>query len=108
MVRVGAAAVEGTSRLKVLAMRSKMFAGIAYPDAKFPSDGAHLELAEKFFASLRASLNHSCQISCQKQPTRKQPMGKQGDAKAAADKAAADKAAADKAAADKAGNILVL
>ena len=88
----------------LLAMRSKMFAGIAYPD-DVPSDGAPLELAEKFFCFL-AGFSESfvpnilSKTADQKTADAKPDNPKPDDAKTAADKAAADKAAADKAGAD--------
>jgi hypothetical protein len=98
----------------LLAMRSKMFAGIAYPD-DVPSDGAPLELAEKFFCFL-AGFSESFvpnilsktadQKTADAKPDNPKPdepkpdEPKPDDAKTAADKAAADKAAADKAGAD--------
>jgi hypothetical protein len=82
----------------LLAMRSKMFAGIAYHDGA-PSDGAPLELAEKFFCFL-AGFSESFVPNI----LSKTADAKTADAKVAADKAVADKAAADKAVADKAGD----
>lgn len=81
----------------LLAMRSKMFAGIAYPEGKLPSGSDGLLIAEMFFCFL-AGFSESFVPNI----LSKSADPKTGDAKVAADKAAADKAAADKAAADKA------
>jgi hypothetical protein len=80
----------------LLAMRSKMFAGIAYQDGK-PPDGNSLQIAEMFFCFL-AGFSESLVPNL----LSKTADAKSADVKVAADKAAADKAAVDKAAADKA------
>ena len=90
----------------LLAVRSKMFAGIVY-QGDIPSDGAPLQLAEKFFCFI-AGFSESfvpnilSKTADAKTTDAKAPADKVAADKAAADKAAADKAAADKAAADKA------
>jgi len=80
----------------LLAVRSKMFAGIVY-QGNVPSDGAGLEIAEKSFCFL-AGFSESFVPNI----LSKSADAKTADAKAAAEKAAADKAAAEKAAAEKA------
>jgi hypothetical protein len=80
----------------LLAVRSKMFAGIAYR-GDIPSDGAPLELAEKFFCFL-AGFSESFVPNI----LSKTADAKTADAKAAADKVTTDEIAADKAAADQA------
>jgi len=82
----------------LLAVRSKMFAGIAYGGG-IPSDGAPLQLAEKFFCFL-AGFSESFVPNI----LSKTADGKTADASPAGDKVAADKVAADKAAADKAAS----
>jgi hypothetical protein len=94
----------------LLAMRSKVFAGIAYR-GDIPSDGAPLELAEKFFCFLAGFSESFVPNILSKTADAKTADAKAAPDKVAADqvaadkavdKAAADKAAADKAAADKA------
>lgn len=85
----------------LLAMRSKMFAGITYNDGKPPIAGGALEIAEMFFCFL-AGFSESFVPNI----LTKSADAKASDAKAVAEKSARDKvagkAAADEAAADKA------
>jgi hypothetical protein len=81
----------------LLAMRSKMFAGITYRNSQPPLAGEALEIAEMFFCFL-AGFSESFVPNI----LSKSADAKAADAKAAADKAAVDKATADKATADKA------
>jgi hypothetical protein len=87
----------------LLAMRSKVFAGITYKEGELPLVGDALQIAEMFFCFL-AGFSESFVPNI----LSKSADAKAADAKTVADKAAADKAAADartvadKAAADKA------
>jgi hypothetical protein len=81
----------------LLAMRSKMFAGITYKENAPPLAGEALEIAEMFFCFL-AGFSESFVPNI----LSKSADAKAVEAKAVADKAAGDKAAVDKAAADKA------
>ena len=84
----------------LLAMRSKMFAGIAYQDGK-PPDGTALQIAEMFFCFLAGFSESFVPNILSKAADPKAADAKVAAAKDGADKTAADKAAADKAAADK-------
>jgi len=75
----------------LLAMRSKMFAGIAYRDGVAPSVGDPLEIAEMFFCFI-AGFSESLVPNI---------LSKSADPKVGADKTAGDKVAADKAAVGK-------
>ena len=80
----------------LLAMRSKMFAGIVYPEDELPSVVDRLQIAEMFFCFL-AGFSESFVPNI----LSKSADPKSADSKAAADQATADKGAAEKAAADK-------
>jgi hypothetical protein len=86
----------------LLAMRSKMFAGIAYKDGK-PPDGTSLEIAEMFFCFLAGFSESLVPNILSKTADAKSADAKVAANKDGADKTTADKAAADKAAADKDG-----
>jgi hypothetical protein len=91
----------------LLAVRSKMFAGIVY-QGDIPSDGAPLQLAEKFFCFIAGFSESFVPNILSKTADAKTADAKAAsdnvaaDQAAAAEQAAVDKAAADKAAADKA------
>jgi hypothetical protein len=85
----------------LLAMRSKMFAGITYEGAKPPDAGDALKIAEMFFCFLAGFSESFVPNILSKSADAKAADAKAAAAKTAADKAAADKAAADKAASDK-------
>jgi hypothetical protein len=90
----------------LLAMRSKMFAGITYESNKPLLDGEPLRMAEMFFCFLAGFsesfvpniLSKSAEA---KAADAKSAPDKAANTKAAVDKSAADKATADKSAADK-------
>lgn len=91
----------------LLAMRSKVFAGIVYEKDKMPSVDSALQIAEMFFcflAGFSESLvpNILSKSADQKSTDAKAPADKTAAEKTAAEKAAAEKAAAEKVAAEKA------
>jgi len=86
----------------LLAMRSKMFAGIAYKDGLAPSAGNALEIAEMFFCFLAGFSESLVPNILSKSADPKSADPKVGADKIAGDKVAADKAAVGKAAADQA------
>jgi len=85
----------------LLAMRSKMFAGITYRSSEPPGAGDALQIAEMFFCFL-AGFSESFVPNVLSKSANAKADTKAADTKAAADNAAADAAAADKAAAEKA------
>jgi hypothetical protein len=87
----------------LLAMRSKMFAGIAY-GGEPPNSGDALKIAEMFFCFVAGFSESFVPNILSKAAEAKSADGKAAEAKAAAatDKAATDKAATEKAAAEKA------
>jgi hypothetical protein len=96
----------------LLAMRSKMFAGIVYKDGTAPSAGNALEIAEMFFCFLAGFSESFVPNILSKSADPKSADAKVGPDKTAggkvgADKAAVGKGAPDQAAADEAHDKLV-
>jgi hypothetical protein len=87
----------------LLAMRSKMFAGIAYKDDMTPSAGNPLEIAEMFFCFLAGFSESFVPNILSKSADPKSGDPKVGTDKTADDKVAVDKAVVAKAAADQGG-----
>jgi len=86
----------------LLAMRSKMFVGVAYPEGNPPAASDPLLIAEMFFCFLAGFSESFVPNILSKSADAKSADPKVSSAdKATADKAVADKADAEKAAADK-------